>query len=99
MVSKTVQQWERFIRDAALASERVVFTRHAIARMRLRQITALMVLEVLRRGKIRRTPEPNISKGTLECRMEYFLAGRQLAVVAAVADDDPDVIVVTAMEL
>lgn len=76
-----------------------MFTRHAIARMRLRQITALMVLEVLRRGRMRRPPEPNLAKGSLECRMAYFLAGRQIAVVAAVADDDPNVIVVTAMEL
>ena len=76
-----------------------MFTRHSLARMRERQITALMVLAVLRSGKILRTPEPNASKGSLECRMEYFLAGRQLAVVVAVADDDPDAIVVTAMEL
>ena len=53
MASKSIHQWERFIREAAKASERVVFTRHALA----------------------------------------------LAVVVAVADDDPGAIVVTAMEL
>ena len=75
-----------------------MFTVHALTRMKQRQVTRLMVLEVLRLGKLRRTPEPNAAKGTLECRMEYFLAGRDIAVVAAVAPDNPEVIVVTVME-
>ncbi|MCA3237399.1 MAG: DUF4258 domain-containing protein [Curvibacter sp.] len=92
-------QWERFIRKAALRSELIVFTKHALARMKLRGVTRLMVLDVLRQGKLRRTPEPNAARGTLECRMEYFLSGRDIAVVAAVAPDDPGVVVVTVMEL
>ena len=72
----SVQQWERFIRDAALHTERVVFTTHALFRMRARLITRLVVLTVLRKGRIRRTPEPNMIRGTTECRMEYFVAGR-----------------------
>ena len=38
-------------------------------------------------------------KGTTECRMEYFLEGRQIGLVVAVADGDPNLIVVTAMEI
>jgi hypothetical protein len=46
-----------------------------------------------------RTPEPNVARGSLECRMQRFLAGRELAVVAAVSDAYPGVVVVTAMVL
>lgn len=95
----SMSQWERFIRKTAEVSERVVFTTHALQRMKQRQVTRLEVLGVLRHGRLRRTPEPNAAKGTLECRMEFYLAGRSLAVVAAVAPENPDVIVVTVMEL
>ena len=46
-----------------------------------------------------RSPEPNLALGSLECRMQRFMAGRELAVVAAISDDDPAVIVVTAIVL
>lgn len=36
-------------------------------------------------------------KGTLECRMEYFSAGRDVAVIVALSDDDPSLVLVTAM--
>ena len=67
--------------------------------MKFRHITQLMVLNVLRNGRIRRSPEPNLAKGTLECRMDYFLAGRQIGVVVAVSHDEANVVVVTAMEM
>ena len=46
-----------------------------------------------------RSPEPNLALGSLECRMQRFMAGRELAVVASISDDDPAVIVVTAIVL
>ena len=62
--------------------------------MRKRHIPADIVLEVLRLG---RRPEPNMMKGSVECLMERFVAGSQIGVVAAVSDEHPNVIVVTAM--
>lgn len=41
----------------------------------------------------------NSRRGTLECRMEYYVAGRNLALVAAVDAANPAVIVVTAIDL
>ena len=93
------QQYQRFIREAAKEGARVFFTAHAELRMRQRGISHQVALEVLRRGLLRRTPEPNIRFGTMECRMEYYIAGRNLGVVVAVSESDPDVVVVTTMEL
>lgn len=55
------------------------------------------VVEVLRRGRMLRTPEPSLRFGTLECRMQRFLAGREVEVVAALSDADPSVVVVTVL--
>ena len=88
-------QVEQLIGGLACETDRVVFTHHARARMRERLITQDMVLEVLRRGRLAREPEPNLCFGTLECRMERYLAGRRIAAVVAIADDDPTLLVVT----
>ncbi|MDK9713940.1 MAG: DUF4258 domain-containing protein [Sulfuritalea sp.] len=93
------QQYQRFIRETAKDCARVVFTAHAEQRMRLRRISHAMALEVLRKGLLRRTPEPNMRHGTMECRMEYYVAGRNLGVVSAVVEADPDLVVITAMEI
>ena len=91
-------QIERLIGGLAGEPDRVLFTHHARARMRQRQITRGMVLDVLQRGRLTRKPEPNLRYGTLECRMQRYLAGRQVAAVVAVADDDPLLVVVTVMD-
>lgn len=61
----------------------------------MRKVSRVEVLDVLRRGRVVGLPEPNQRFGTLECRMQRFIAGRDLAVVAAVSDDDPSAVVVT----
>lgn len=63
--------------------------------MRIRKVLAHEVFETLRNGVIHRQPEPNLSKGSLEVRMEYYIAGRDCKVVVALSDEDPDLIVVT----
>lgn len=88
-------QVERLIRGLACETDRVAFTHHARTRMRQRQMTRDMVLEILRRGRLVREPEPNLRFGTLECRMERYLAGRQIAAVVAIADDEATLLVVT----
>lgn len=65
--------------------------------MKERHILRVEALEVLRLGRLRQRPEPNLVNGTLECRMQRFLAGRELGVVVALGDDMPGVIVVTAL--
>jgi hypothetical protein len=94
----TKNQWETLIRHLAVESESVFFTRHALARMRERQITRLQVLEVLQRGVIRREPEPDIKTGHTLCRMERAITGRNIGVVLALEDASAGAgIVVTAL--
>jgi hypothetical protein len=82
----TKNQWETLIRHLSVESGSVFFTRHALARMRERQITRLQVLEVLQRGVIRREPEPDLKTGHTLCRMERAITGRNIGVVLALED-------------
>lgn len=66
--------------------------------MRQRAVVWTEVIEVLRMGSLPRRPEPNPVKGSLERRMQRYVAGRELAVVVALSDDDPDVVVVTVID-
>lgn len=94
----TKKQWETLIRHLAVESSGVFFTRHALARMRERQITRLQVLEVLQRGVIRREPEPDLKTGHTLCRMERAITGRSIGVVLALEDASAGTgIVVTAL--
>ena len=100
MISKlSKSQLQAYIRSVAANSARLAFTDHALKQMKRRHITRDMAVEVVQRGKLNRTPEPNRAKGNIECRMEYFLTGRDVGVIVAVSDEEPDLIIVTAMEL
>ncbi|KAF0165406.1 MAG: hypothetical protein FD157_1393 [Rhodocyclaceae bacterium] len=92
-------QWQKHIRTLVSVPANVVFTNHALLRMRQRHISRLAAFEILKKGVIRREPEVNLRRGTLECRMDYYVAGRNLALVAAVDAGNPSVIVVTAIDL
>jgi Domain of unknown function (DUF4258) len=93
---KSKAELAKIIRNTAKDTKTVIITIHVGARMRERKISAPEVYENLRLGTIRQEPEPNVRKGSLECRMERYIAGRNIAVVVALCDEDPDVIVVTA---
>jgi len=99
LTSQSTPQIEAHIQSAAQNSINVQISQHVKQRMRERKITLPCVFEVLRKGRIRRTPEPNTDYGTLECRMELYSAGHNIGVVVAVNDDDPTMIVVTAMHI
>ena len=99
MAGWSKSQWQKHIRTLVTVPANVVFTNHALLRMRQRHISRLAVFEILKKGVIRREPEPNLRRGMLECRMDYYVAGRNLALVAAVDADNPTVIVVTAIDL
>jgi hypothetical protein len=92
-------QLQAHIRKESKASINVVFSGHAKSQMRKRSITTDMVMATLQKGSIKRTPEPNIMKGSLECRMEYFVAGFDIGVVVGIYDESPSLILVTAMHV
>lgn len=92
---KSEAQLARHIRAAAKNTQSVIFTDHANVQMSKRKVSSLEVYECLRTGTIRRQPEPNEMKGSLECRMQRYVAGRELAVIVALCDEDPDILVVT----
>ena len=94
-----ISAFEKHVHALARESDAVRFTFHARTRMEQRGITVPMALDCLRRGVIRRPPEQNIKTGWHECRMERYTAGKNVAVVAAVDEDDPSVMVVTVIDL
>ena len=65
------------VRELAKDSGNVVFTDHALKRMRQRQVTPKAVLECLLRGAIVEGPALGI-KGTWEMAVERMGAGRRL---------------------
>ena len=67
--------------------------------MRARHVNQAMVMEVLRKGRINLQPEPDIRFSGLKCRMEYFVAGMNVAVVVAVEYPAPDLGVVTVIDI
>ena len=90
-------QLETHIRQEALHTERVIFLPHVQQRMRERRITKDMALETLKKGRIRIRPEMDYNTGDLKCRMEHYVAGADVKIVVAISDDDPNLIVVTAI--
>lgn len=91
----TNRQIASHIKAVAKDSAKVFLTAHAKKRMKDRKITVSLVYECLRSGRIVQEPEPNLAKGSLECRMEHYCAGKNCCVVVALCDEDPDLICVT----
>lgn len=90
-------QLQAHIRRMAKDSARVVFTDHAYERMARRSVSDWEVFVCLRQGVIQRPPVQDKRRDTLKCTMEHFGSIRNLAVVVALDDEDPDLIVVTVM--
>jgi len=88
---------QRHVRALALDSGNVFITEHARDRMLERGISDLEVIDCLRRGVIQRPPQADRKTGHLKCRMEHFGPSRNLAVVAALEEANPGVVVVTVM--
>jgi len=100
MSQLTKSQLQKYIQELAQDTSKVAFTSHAKQQMMDRRISNSMALDCLRRGRIILTPEPNPSYGTIECRMEAFTAGKDVAVVVGVSNAAPDnqpLIVITAI--
>lgn len=99
MARLSTKQVERLIRERATDTANVLLTTHAQKRMKERRITLAMVYEVLRKGNLPREPEINLRYGTLECRMERYVEGRDIAVIVAFETDAAGLPVVTVMDI
>ena len=88
-------QLSKHIRAVSANSSAVFITRHAKAQMHKRGINVSLVYDCLREGAVNRQPEPSLKLDNLECRMERFLAGKTCCVIAALCDEDPDIVCVT----
>ena len=95
--SMTNVQLQKHIRTLAKNSESVFFSEHSLDRMASRGVTDVQVFECLRHGLIERPPRRDRKTGHLKCRMEYFGTNRNISVIVALDDNDPDAIVVTVM--
>lgn len=93
--SKT--QLQRLIQARSKDTANVVVTAHAKQQMAKRKIASPSLFKCLREGSILRQPEPNPAHGTLECRIERMCSGKEIGIVVALSDDDPRLVVVTAM--
>lgn len=93
------RQLEKHIRESAGSSSNVVFTHHAQQRMRQRHITAPMVMDALRMGKLALPPEPDMKHPGLSCRMQRMVAGIHVAVVVYVEHPAPGLTVVTVIDV
>ncbi len=68
------RQIERHIQRSAKSSLNVTVTLHAQQRMRQRQVTNPMLLEVLRLGQLALAPEADMTRAGLICRMQRYVA-------------------------
>lgn len=92
---KSNAQLAKHIRTIAKDTSKVFLTQHAKTRMLQRKLGMQEVYECLQLGSINIEPEEDASKGSLSCRMERYVSGRQLGIVVAICDEDPDLVVVT----
>lgn len=96
-VKWSIPQLQAHIRKESCDTHKVIFLQHVKVQMKKRNITTSFVFETLRKGKILLQPELDYNTGDLKCRMEYYVAGRNIKVVVAISDDHPDLVLITAI--
>jgi len=77
----------KIIREVALDSSRVFFSKHVKTRMKRRKITNTQIFRVLKRGQIIEGPAPAI-KGNWEFTMCAYSAGKNITLVGALGTDN-----------
>jgi hypothetical protein len=87
--TKSRPQLQKHIRELAKDSANVFITVHASKRMKERKVLSSEVYACLLAGSMK--------TGHLVCRMESYVAGRNLAACVALDDEDPTMLVVTVM--
>ena len=90
-------QLQAHIRCLSQDSDCVFFLDHALLRMKERNVNDIEVLMCLREGVIQRPAKVSKETGEVRAQMEHFGSARNLRVVVALDDQDPDVLVVTVM--
>lgn len=96
-VKWSIAQLQAHIRKESCETHKVIFLKHIEVQMKKRNITIGHVFETLRKGKISLRPELDCSTGDLKCRMEYYVAGKDIKVVVAISDDNPNLVLITAI--
>lgn len=91
------RQLQNHIRQTAKDSSKVFFTEHACIRMLSRFVSDHEVMHCLQSGLIERPATIDRKHDVVKCRMEHFGSSRNLAVVVALDNADPDLVVVTVM--
>ncbi len=99
LAAPSIRQLEKLIQSGAADSHHVAFTKHALARMRQRGITRIMVLEALRLGCIHQQPEPDMRHPGVKCRMERLVSGVLVGAVVYLEYPAPGLTVVTVIDL
>ena len=92
-------QLQKHIRKAAIQTINVTITHHAGLRMRERHITNAMLFDVLKYGAIKREPEPDLRHSGINCQMERYSAGMNIAAVVNVEVPSEGLIVITVYEV
>ena len=90
-------QLQKHIRLLSKNSANVFITEHARKRMHQRKITDYQVIDCLRNGVVQRPATQDIKTRDIKCRMEHFGTSRNISVVVALSDQDPDLIIITVM--
>lgn len=91
-------QLQRYIRLQAKNSRYIFITDHARDRMLQRNVSDYEVVQCLREGIVQRPPAVDKDTDDLKCRMDYFGSARNLSVIVALDDDQPELIVITVMK-
>ncbi len=85
--------------DSSKDTGNVIWTAHADDRLRQRKLTKPMALQVLRSGRLVGAPEPDIKHRGVKCQMQQFVAGVTIRVVVSVDYPEPDLVVVTVIDV
>ena len=90
-------QLQKHIRSVSINSVNVFITDHARKRMIQREITDFQVIDCLRNGVMQRPAIQDMKTGDIKCRIEHFGTSKNISVVVALSDQDPDLIIITVM--
>lgn len=97
LADQSRSQQEAYVHRQAQDSNNVIFTNHVLLRMKQRKITKFCIVETLRNGRMKHPAELDLTTGLPVCRLERFVAGSDITVAVAINDDNPNLIIVTAM--